>query len=99
MADMENNERDRKLDQWLDEALSQYSAAEPRLGLEQRVLNRLRAEEQARAKRWNLWRWMPALTAVAAAVVVAVAVRPLFEPRVKQLAKLVVVEEKEAQAK
>ena len=45
---MENNERDRKLEQWLDEALSEYSAAEPRLGLEQRVLNRVRGEENSR---------------------------------------------------
>lgn len=96
---MENNERDRKLDRWLDEALSQYSAAEPRLGLEQRVLNRVRAEEQALAKRWNLWRWMPALAAIAAALVVAVAVRPLFEPRATQLAKPEVLEKKEVSAK
>jgi hypothetical protein len=76
---MENNERDRKLDQWLDQALSEYSSAEPRLGLEQRVLNRVRADEQARARRWNLWRWMPAFGAIAAVIVVAVAVRPIFE--------------------
>jgi hypothetical protein len=46
---MENNERDRRLEQWLDEALFDYSAAEPRFGLEQRVLNRVRAAWHARA--------------------------------------------------
>lgn len=75
---MENNERDRKLEQWLDEALSEYSAAEPRLGLVQRVLNRVHGEEKTRARRWNLWKWMPALAAIAAAVIVGVAFRPMM---------------------
>src|SRR5512142_2138113 len=74
---MENNERDRKLDRWLDEALSEYSTAEPRFGLEQRVLNRIRGEEQ-RSRKWNFWRWMPALGAIAAVIVVAVAIRPML---------------------
>lgn len=78
---MENNERDRKLDQWLDEALSEYGAAEPRFGLEQRVLNRVRAEQQ-RSRKWNVWRWMPAFAAIAAVIVVAVAVRPVVEKKV-----------------
>jgi hypothetical protein len=78
---MENKERDRKLDQWLDEALSDYSAAEPRFGLEQRVLNRIRSEEQ-RSRKWNVWRWMPAFAAIAAVIVVAVAVRPVMEKKV-----------------
>ncbi len=74
---MENNERDRKLDQWLDDALSGYSAAEPRFGLEQRVINRVRAEGTVRARKWNLWRWMPAFGAIAAVIIVAVAIRPM----------------------
>jgi hypothetical protein len=74
---MENNERDRKLEQWLDEALSEYSAAEPRLGLEQRVLNRVRSEEKTRAQRWSFWKWMPAFAAIAAAAIIGVAIRPL----------------------
>jgi hypothetical protein len=78
---MENNERDRKLEQWLDEALSEYSAAEPRLGLEQRVLARARAEEQTRAGRRSWWRWMPAFAAIAAVLIVAVAVMPYWESK------------------
>jgi hypothetical protein len=74
---MENNERDRKLEQWLDEALSDYSAAEPRFGLEQRVLNRVRAEEKARRRHWGLWKWMPAFAAIAAVAIVGVAIRPV----------------------
>ncbi len=77
---MENNERNRKLDQWLDEALSHYSAAEPRFGLEQRVLNRIRGEEQ-QSRKWNFWRWMPALGAIAAVIVVGVVVRPMLEKK------------------
>jgi hypothetical protein len=77
---MESNERDRKLDQWLDEALSEYSAAEPRFGLEQRVLNRIRTEEQD-SRKWNFWRWMPAFGAIAAVIVVAVAVGPMMVRR------------------
>jgi hypothetical protein len=82
---MENNERDRKLDQWLDEALSEYSAAEPRLGLEQRVLNRVRAEEQTRSRRWSIWKWMPAFAAIAAAVIIGVAIRPMRVEKATQL--------------
>ncbi len=77
---MENNERDRKLDRWLDKALSEYSAAEPRFGLEQRVLNRIRGEEQ-HSRKWNFWRWVPAFGAIAAVVVVAVAIRPMLEKK------------------
>ena len=76
---MENNERDRKLDQWLDEALSQYSAAEPRLGLEQRVLAHLQVEAKTRNTRRGFWRWMPAFAAIAAVLIVMVAVRPYWE--------------------
>lgn len=78
---MENNERDRKLDQWLDEALSQYSAAEPRLGLEQRVLAHVAAEEKTRSSRRGWWRWMPAFAAIAAVLIVMVAVRPYWEQK------------------
>ncbi len=78
---MESNERDRKLDQWLDEALSEYGAAEPRFGLEQRILKRITADKQASVRRWNLWRWMPAFAAIAAVGIVAVAVRPVMIPK------------------
>ena len=43
MRSDEGDERDRLL----DEALSSYSAEEPRPGLEQRVLNRIHAEAGA----------------------------------------------------
>jgi len=61
-----------KLDRELDAALAKYAAAEPRAGLEERVLATLRAEpEHATSHAW--WRW-PALGALAAAIVVIASV-------------------------
>ena len=56
----------RRLEEWLDAALKQYGNAEPRVGLENRILARLRAEP-ARRSRW-LW---PILAATAAAALIA----------------------------
>jgi hypothetical protein len=61
----ENSERDREL----DAALATYAPAEPRAGLEQRVLANLRAERQRLAMRG--WRRWPALAALAVAVSIA----------------------------
>ncbi len=64
----EKNERrdDRFVDDLLDSALARYAQAEPRPGLEARLLARLRAEPEPAALGW---RWLP--MAAAAAVVVA----------------------------
>ncbi len=60
------------LDCELDAALARYTAVEPRTGLEQRILANLEsAKERAAARVW--WRW-PALTAVAAVIVIAVSI-------------------------
>jgi hypothetical protein len=57
------------LDLELDKALAQYSAVEPRTGLEDRVLANLRAEQTlAPARVW--WRWT-AVAALAALLLVA----------------------------
>jgi hypothetical protein len=72
------------LDQIIDRALAGYSGAEPLAGLEQRVLNRVRAEERARKRRW---RWALAISVPAlAAILVAVLVR---EPEPALVAKFV----------
>jgi hypothetical protein len=56
---------------WLDAGLRQYGEAEPRPGLEERVLANLRAD-RGRAVAWAWWPWV-ALAAVAViAMVVAV---------------------------
>jgi hypothetical protein len=57
------------MDELLDEALKNYAAVEPRIGLEGRVLARLEAEREKPAGR--AWRWVPAATAVAAALGIA----------------------------
>lgn len=67
MADEKQNE----LDRVLDAALAKYAAVEPRVGLEERVLASLRAE-QAWVPERAWWRWIAA-GALAAVVVVALA--------------------------
>lgn len=63
---MESRDRDR-LDHWLDEALRQNATAEPRPGLEGRVLARI-AQESERHRTWNSWAWIWATATVAAMV-------------------------------
>jgi hypothetical protein len=77
MADENQNhdwqaaERDR-LDRELDIALAKYAAAEPRAGLEERVLANLRTERRGVSDRvW--WRWGVASAVALAAVVMVVA--------------------------
>src|SRR5437016_5169817 len=57
-----------EFDSWLDTALGARANAEPRPGLEDRVLTRLAAEPE----RTKL-AWWPAMTAVAAVFVIAIA--------------------------
>src|SRR5579864_4932159 len=68
-----NGEQD-EFDRVLDAALAKYTAAEPRAGLEERVLANLRGE-QARVPDRVWWRWsaVAAVAAVAAVIVVVLA--------------------------
>ena len=72
---MDSEERDPKLDQrldqWLDDALAGYTAADPRPGLEQRITATLRSEDRAPARR--RW-WIIFAPAVAALAVLAVTI-------------------------
>jgi hypothetical protein len=63
--------RQDELDLVLDAALAKYAAVDPRPGLEERVLAKLRAERQWVPDR-GWWRWS-ALAAVAAVAIVAIA--------------------------
>jgi len=54
---MTEEQRDRLATRWRDEALRQYSAAEPRPGLEARIIASLAAEKQAARMSW-LYRWL-----------------------------------------
>jgi hypothetical protein len=67
---MDPIERERDVERWVDLALRNYGKAEPRPGLEDRVLAKLQAERSriASGRRW----WWAAGTATATAVVIAV---------------------------
>jgi hypothetical protein len=70
---MVQDDPERKIDAWLDEALARYSTAEPPPGLERRVLESLRAQKQRLLRRgWKAW--APALATAAAVIVVTVVV-------------------------
>jgi hypothetical protein len=60
-----------KLDRWLDQVLSDYGHAQPRMGLEIRILSNLAAEKTRVAKR-TLWPWAFAGIAVTLTAVVAI---------------------------
>jgi hypothetical protein len=64
-------ERDVDVDQWLESALSQYGNAEPRTGLENRVLANLQAERNRIASRRPWWWAAGAATATAVAIAMA----------------------------
>jgi hypothetical protein len=68
----ENLEKEKQMDEVLDSLLANYSSAEPRPGLETRILANLRDAPGREALRgpWN-FRWLWAGTAVVAAIVVA----------------------------
>ena len=71
----QNSPRD-KTDRLLDEALKQYSAVQPREGLESRILAHLRSQSAERASHsWRGW-----LTAAAAVGALAVIITMVFRP-------------------
>jgi len=65
---MDPSEREPDVDKWLDGALSQYCNAEPRTGLESRVLAKLEAEQNRLASRRRWWWALGSATALAAMV-------------------------------
>ncbi|HEX6821072.1 MAG TPA: hypothetical protein VF123_03360 [Candidatus Sulfotelmatobacter sp.] len=68
-------------DRLLDAALKQYSAVQPREGLENRILAHLRSQSAERAT--HSWRgWLTAAAAVAAlAVIITMSLRPHAKPQ------------------
>src|SRR4029077_10641350 len=69
---MNDHKKDKQLDEMLDSLLATYSSAEPRPGLETRILANVsgEAEKTGSAAWWN-FKWVWAGAAVAAAIVVA----------------------------
>src|SRR5436853_2505442 len=61
--------RDQQLDQFLDQMLAEYGKAEPRVGLENRVLAKLEREGIAGRRRWWWLLGTVSATALVAAVV------------------------------
>ena len=70
MADLNDSKNnDRKLEEMLDSMLSTYSSAEPRPGLETRILANLKEQSAQRTSRWSPgWIWIGSIAAVAAVV-------------------------------
>jgi hypothetical protein len=72
--DSKNN--DRKLDEMLDSMLSTYSAAEPRPGLETRILANLKEQSAQRSSRWSLgWMWIGGIATIAAVIMLVTYLR------------------------
>jgi hypothetical protein len=65
---MESRDRDR-LDQWVERALHEYGGAEPRVGLENRILVNLAAQKAQVADRRRWWLAVGTATAIAAVVI------------------------------
>src|SRR5256885_17161779 len=67
-----------KIDQILDASLANYNrAAEPRAGLEDRILANLRTQPVPAASGWLSWQWLTGgAVAVAAVVLLAVLLMP-----------------------
>jgi hypothetical protein len=65
------------VDRLLDASLAGYAAAEPRPGLEQRILARLAGEPQPAA--WPGWRWLPVGALAVGALLAAVLLLPRDE--------------------
>ena len=77
------NRNHERIEKWLDAALDWYSSAEPRPGVENRVLARVRAEREKHAtRRWLAW-GVAGVTAAAAVVLIAVVLtlRPGSPPK------------------
>ncbi len=71
-----DNRRD-ELDRMIDGALADYSDVEPRVGLEERILNRARV---ARARRRRMFAWGLAFAVAASVVVVGIGIRTEQRP-------------------
>jgi hypothetical protein len=80
---MADRDEEQKLDELLDSMLREYSAVEPRPGLETRILANLR-EVQAKRRSWSIlsaWAWGgAAVTAVLIAALMFHLVRPAVQP-------------------
>jgi hypothetical protein len=70
---MSDDQRDRYVEELLDASLARYSQAEPRPGLEERLLAKVRSSASA-GRRPTLWSWYLAPAAAVAAVMLMVGI-------------------------
>lgn len=76
---MADNEREKQLDRLLDSLLAQYSAAQPRPGLQTRVLAQIvESREQTQAAPSRLW-WLMAGAGIAASAIAVVVAMLVFQ--------------------
>jgi len=66
---MRDEKLDRLAEQLLDATLAHYRNAEPRWGLEERILANLRTQPPAPQRMW--WKWLPVLAATAVVLAAA----------------------------
>jgi hypothetical protein len=87
MADQKmSHENDRKLDEMLDAMLSAYSAAQPRPGVEARILANVQ-EQAGKSTRWGFrWTWAVAALATAVLIIAVYISRHLTQPVEPQVA-------------
>lgn len=87
MADQKmSHENDRKLDEMLDAMLSAYSEAQPRPGLETRILANVK-EQSGKRTRWGFrWTWAVAALATAVLIIAVYISRHLTQPVEPQVA-------------
>jgi hypothetical protein len=89
MADREKDKQIR-IDDMLDSLLANYSSAEPRPGLETRILANLREAQEKRASQgwWNFkWLWAGAVAAVIIIAAVLISGRHQIAPPTNNLVK------------
>ena len=75
---MADNDREKQLDRLLDSMLSQYSAAQPRPGLETRVLAQIAEIRERKQAKPSRLRWLMVATGIAGAAIVVVVVMLAF---------------------
>jgi hypothetical protein len=89
MADQEKDKQ-MQIDDMLDSLLANYSSAEPRVGLETRILANLREAEEKKASQgwWNFkWLWAGMVTAAFIVAAVLISGRNRVEPTTHVIVK------------
>jgi hypothetical protein len=87
---MADQEKDKRIDEMLDSLLANYSAAEPRPGLETRILANLRERPEKETVQgwWNFkWIWAGMVTAAIIIAAVLMSVRRPIEPPANVIVK------------